>query len=92
MRRSSIYNIIDNPARKSDCSFGASGGFTQAVRIGSGSANSHVLGEFTVEEDHHGKFTEFRLYLDGHLLKRGYYHHAEKTCQIGWVLDSDTMV
>lgn len=75
MKRSSIYNRIHNDARKSDCSFGASGGFAQEVLVGWGSSDSHTLGllEVTEEYDYANECKVFTLSLDGHILKRATY-------------------
>ena len=72
MKSSSIYNIISNPARRSDCSFGASGGFNQQIQVGTSSSNSHTLASISVQQhlDDDGN-TVFCLFVDGTLLKRG---------------------
>ena len=71
MKSSPIYNIISNPKRKSDCSFG-SDGFRQEIRVGTSSSNSHTLGNISVERhfDDDG-LAVFSMYLDGKLVKQG---------------------
>lgn len=72
MKSSSIYNIISNPARRSDCSFGASDGFSQDIRVGTSSSNSHTLADISVQHhiDDNGNKV-FCLFVDGTLIKRG---------------------
>ena len=73
MKQSSIYNMIDNPARKSDCSFGASRGFIQIIKVGTSSTNSHHLAKLTVSEAYGAQIDmrTFVLTFDGYVLKRG---------------------
>ena len=71
MKSSPIYNIISNPKRKSDCSFG-SDGFTQQIRVGTSSSNSHELARITVERHFNDTGDAvFSMYLDGKLVKKG---------------------
>ncbi len=71
MKASPIYNIISNPKRKSDCSFGSEG-FTQQIQVGTSINNSHTLATITVERfvDANG-IVEFTLFIDGKLMKKG---------------------
>lgn len=72
MKSSSIYNVITNPARRSDCSFGASGGFTQQIQVGTSSSNSHALASISVQQHTNDEGNQvFSLFVDGTLLKRG---------------------
>jgi len=72
MKSSPIYNIISNPGRKSDCSFGSSGGFTQDIRVGTSSSNSHTLANISVQQFVNGEgISEFSLFIDGKLVKQG---------------------
>lgn len=66
MKSSPVYCNIYNPKRRSDCSFG-SDGFSQAIKVGTSSSNSHLLAEITVQHD--GNM--FTLWIDGVLIKRG---------------------
>jgi len=72
MKASPIYNLINNPKRKSDCSFGAGDRFSQEIRVGTSSSNSHRLGSISVERyiDDDG-LPVFSMYLDGILVKQG---------------------
>ncbi len=72
MKSSPIYNIIDNPRRKSDCSFGAGNRFTQQIQVGTSAGNSHTLASISVErhERSDGK-TQFTLWIDNTLVKSG---------------------
>jgi len=71
MKSSPIYNIISNPKRKSDCSFG-SDGFRQEIRVGTSSSNSHELATISVERyTDDGGLTVFNMFLDGKLVKAG---------------------
>lgn len=76
MRSSPIYNIIEAQGRKSDPSFGARGGFTQDIRVGRSSTDSHTLAEVEVREihDHASGSTQFVLLLDGKIIKRAIHH------------------
>ena len=71
MKSSPIYNIISNPKRKSDCSFG-SDGFRQEIRVGTSASNSHTLGTISVERnfDDAGNAV-FSMWLDGQLVRKG---------------------
>ena len=72
MKSSPIYNVIDNPKRRSDCSFGAGDRFTQTVRVGTSASNSHVLGTITVERHEITDGTVvFTMWLDGQVVRRG---------------------
>lgn len=71
MKSSPIYNIVTNPGRKSDASFGSSSGFTQDIRVGTSSSNSHTLGTITVDFVEREEGREFRLWLDGEIVKTG---------------------
>lgn len=71
MKSSPIYNIISNPQRKSDCSFG-SAGFDQTIRVGTSSSNSHELASISVERHEQTDGTVvFTMWLDGNIVKRG---------------------
>lgn len=71
MKSSPIYNIISNPKRKSDCSFG-SDGFTQTIQVGTSSRNSHELASISVERHALTDGTVvFTMWLDGQMVKRG---------------------
>jgi len=70
MKSSPIYNIISNPKRKSDCSFG-SDGFRQEIRVGTSSSNSHTLANITVEMHDENGERLFVMFLDGKVVKKG---------------------
>ena len=72
MKASPIYNIVNNPGRKSDCSFGVSNRFDQTIKVGTSSSNSHTLASITVERqiDENGQAI-FTMWLDGKMVKRG---------------------
>ena len=71
MKSSTVYCKIDNPQRKSDCSFG-SAGFTQEICVGTSSSNSHTLANITVEKHltEDGKGFCFTMFIDGTMVKR----------------------
>lgn len=72
MKSSPIYNIVDNPGRKSDASFGSSTGYSMDIRVGTSAINSHTLGEVAVRYfDLNDGRREFVLYLDGFPIKKG---------------------
>lgn len=73
MRQYPIWNTIDAVGgRKSPSDFGATGGFTQYVNVGTSSRNSHVLAEIVVERHVTKNGTiEFSLYVDSVMIKRG---------------------
>ncbi len=78
MKASPIYNIISNNSRKSDCSFGSSDRFSQDIRVGTSSRNSHTLGEISVERHLNDDNTvTFSLWLDNNLVKRGVLNGRE---------------
>lgn len=88
MKKSSIYNKITNEARKSDCSFGASGGFTQDIRVGWGKDDSHTLAKIQVTEECDNSRLNgrvFCLYINGELIRRA-YHHKKGHLDVDWVL------
>ena len=78
MKSSTVYCKIDNPQRKSDCSFG-SAGFNQTVCVGTSSSNSHDFLDMRVErsllEDGNGYC--FTLWLDGIMMKRAVVKNGE---------------
>ena len=81
MRQSPLYNIIHNPDRKSDCSFGSRHGFAQNVRVGTSASNSYTLGRIEVRRHVHEDGTvQFSLYVDGLLIKRGVLNGEEFIC------------
>lgn len=85
MKRSSIYNRVHNQARKSDCSFGASGGFSQDIRVGWGSSDSHSLARIVVDEVRIDSETRvFNLFVNGELIRQG--THKKGTLDVDWVL------
>ena len=73
MKASPIYNRINVPGRKSDASFGARESFTQEIRVGTSSSNSHELVDISVaripQDDGSVKFV---LWVDGMRIKEGY--------------------
>ena len=72
MRQSPIYNIIDNPGRKSNCSFGARDSFKQDIRVGTSSENSHTLASIEVRRVlAENNTVGFNLYVDGVCVKKG---------------------
>lgn len=85
-RRSSIYNKVNNQARRSDCSFGASGGFSQDIRVGWGSDDSHTLANIEVTEAYSKRFDAkvFRLYVNDELIREAV--HTKDGCEVDWVL------
>lgn len=85
MKRSSIYAKVTNESRKSDYSFGASGGFLMDVRVGWGSQDSHSLANIEVQEvwvDDNTKV--FKLYINGELIRSGTHKPGE--LDVDWVL------
>ena len=70
MKSSPIYNIISNPKRMADCSYG-SNGFTQAIQVGTSSTNSHTLANISVQKHEGPEGTTFNLFIDGLLVKQG---------------------
>ncbi len=72
MKSSPIYNLISNPGRTSDCSFGSSEGFTQDIRVGTSRTNSHSLANISVNRFQQDDGTVlFQLFLDGTMVKSG---------------------
>jgi len=72
MKSSPIYNIIHNPSRVSDCSFGVKDHFRQDIRVGTSSRNSHTLADISVERHiTDSGAVHFNLFLDGNLIKKG---------------------
>ena len=65
MKRSSVYCRVKNPARITDCSFGASGGFYADIRVGWGSSDSHTLDEIEVSEHIESGKKVFSLWING---------------------------
>ena len=83
MKSSPIYNIVNNPSRKSDCSFSARDNFSQDIRVGTSARNSHTLAEISVQRYRNDDGTvTFRLFLDGYPFREGtlngreFEHHA----------------
>ena len=73
MKRSPIYCHVNVPDRATVKDFGAGPlGFSQDIRVGTGSNNSHSLACLNVTRNllDNGR-VEFCLYLDGQLIKRG---------------------
>lgn len=72
MKSSPIYNIVINPGRKSDCSFGVSNRFAQEIRVGTSANNSHKLATISVEKFEMDDGTvKFNMWLDGMLIRFG---------------------
>jgi len=72
MRSSPIYNVINNPSRKSDSSFGSAERFNQTIRVGTSASNSHRLAQIAVDYvDLADGRREFRMFLDGEVIKSG---------------------
>lgn len=74
MRQYPIWNVVHGQGKKSSADFGSDGAFTQLVFVGSGSRNSHTLGEVRVvrQVDAQGRH-HFRLMVDGETIKHGVY-------------------
>lgn len=72
MKSSPIYNIVNNHGRKSDSSFGSSEGYSMDIRVGTSASNSHTLANVGTDfVDLEDGTREFRLWVDGEIVKRG---------------------
>ncbi len=73
MKSSPIYNIVHNPGRVSDCSFGVKDYFSQDIRVGTSAKNSHSLADISVTRFvTDSGAVQFNLFIDGELFKRGH--------------------
>ena len=73
MKKSVIYNFVNVPDRATAKDFGAGPlGFSQDIRVGTGSQNSHSLARLNVTRHvlDNGR-VEFKLFIDGELIRRG---------------------
>ncbi len=73
MKSSPIYNFVHVPDRATNKDFGAGNqGFTQTVRVGTSSRNSHTFANISVTRElfEDGR-VQFKLFIDGELIKRG---------------------
>ena len=72
MKSSPIYNIVNNHGRKSNSSFGSSKGYSMDVRVGTSASNSHLLANVETDfADLEDGTREFRLWVNGEIVKRG---------------------
>lgn len=79
MKRRHIYSIVDNPDRRSDCSFGCDDRFSQDIRVGWGSADSHTIANITVQRNAsiNQPGQAYAIYIDNELWCHGIHHDGE---------------
>lgn len=81
MKRRHIYVNVNNPDRRSDCSFGADSGFDLDICVGWGSGDSHLLANIAVarhtDPDH--RSNTYTMYVDGEEYAAGVHRHGEFT-------------
>ena len=72
MKSSPIYNIV-NVSGKTKRRFGAVNGFTQDIRVGTSSSNSHTLAQISVERHVNSEdgSVDFCLFVDGVRIRHG---------------------